>query len=454
MRRLIKIGVLFLVVVLLLITSCNTKKIDSIGKTSITKWQKDKVAAISLTFDDGTINQFTVARPIMNKLDFPGTFYIITGKVNGSAKGKFIGRPYSEIIKESAQVKTDATNFFERASAIGFIGDGEAIDYHSNSGALFESGKLDEAYDLIDQGYEKIRNMEINIPDEVVFHDNKVVDTTTWEDFKDYTREGHEIASHTVTHPRLAVLDDVNMLYELEQSKADIQKFLGEEYTFSAECPYGTEDERVMEYAYNIYPSLRNRMPEPYLKELNRGSDIDPRSLNKEYVQWQRGALTNTSMEAMKSWVEKSIDRDNIWLVLVFHGVDNIGWEPKTGDELEEYFSYIKEKEKQLWVATFADVSKYMKERMNAVISSKINDDLIEVNISSHLNVKIYNVPLTVKTYVPGSWQSIKIDYKSANKNSTILKPLQDELGNYVLYDVLPYGDNILLSDSNSARDN
>jgi len=70
------------------------------------------------------------------------------------------------------------------------------------------------------------------------------------------------------------------------------------------------------------------------------------------------------------------------------------------------------------------------------------------------LNAKIYNVPLTVKTYVPGSWQSIKIDYKSANKNSTILKPLQDELGNYVLYDVLPYGDNILLSDSNSARDN
>jgi peptidoglycan/xylan/chitin deacetylase (PgdA/CDA1 family) len=453
MRRLFTNRVLFLVV-LLLIISCTTKKGDFFGKTSITKWQKDKVAAVSLTFDDGTINQFTVARPIMNKLNFPGTFYIITGKVSGSVKGKFIGRSYSEIIEESVLVKTDATNFFERASAIGFIGGGKAIEYHSNSGALFESGKLDEAYDLIDQGYEKIRKGEIKIPNEAVFHNNTVVDTTTWEDFKTYTREGHEIASHTVAHPRLAVLDEVNMLYELGQSKADIHKFLGEEYTFSAECPYGTEDERVMDYAYNIYPSLRNRMPEPYLDELNRGSVVDPRSLHKEYVQWQRGALTNTSMDRMKSWVDTSIDRDNIWLVLVFHGVNSIGWEPKTGDELEEYFNYIKEKEKQLWIATFADVSKYIKERMNAIISSKINDDLIEINISSHLNSKIYNIPLTVKTYVPESWKTIRIKYRNANKNSIILKPLQDELGNYILYDVLPYGDNILISDSNLARDN
>ena len=50
-----------------------------------------------------------------------------------------------------------------------------------------------------------------------------------------------------MTHPRLAVLDEANMLYELEQSKADIRKFMGDAYTFSAEGPYGTEDERVME---------------------------------------------------------------------------------------------------------------------------------------------------------------------------------------------------------------
>ena len=79
---------------------------ETLGHTIITKWPGDKQSAISITYDDGIINQLTVARPIMNKLGLPGTFYIITGKVNGSGKGQFIGRPADEIIKETTSSKT------------------------------------------------------------------------------------------------------------------------------------------------------------------------------------------------------------------------------------------------------------------------------------------------------------------------------------------------------------
>ena len=113
-------------------------------------------------------------------------------------------------------------------------------------------GTIKAAYELMDEGYQKIRKGVLKNTDDIVFHDN-VVDTTTWADYKQYAAEGHEIASHTVTHARLAVLDEDNLRYELEQSKVDIQNFLGEKYTFSAECPYGTENERVMEYANKIY---------------------------------------------------------------------------------------------------------------------------------------------------------------------------------------------------------
>ncbi|MDH5475951.1 MAG: polysaccharide deacetylase family protein, partial [Cyclobacteriaceae bacterium] len=371
--------------ILLIAFSCTTKMDETVGNTVITKWQGDKKSAISITFDDGIINQFTVARPILNKLGLPGTFYIITGKVEGAGEGKFIGRPNEEIIKETATIKTNADNFFERASLIGFTGTTEAVDYHSNAGSLFESGKVTEAYALIDEGYEKLRKGDLKNTDDVIFHDNPV-DTSSWEDYKNYTLEGHEVASHSVTHPKLAVLDEENLLYELEQSKADIQKYLGERYTFSAECPYGTENERVMEYAHKIYPSLRNRMPEPYLEELNRGSKKQPGESEKEYVQWQRGPLSDVSMEKMKSWVDTCAVHDNIWLVLVFHGVDGIGWEPKTAEELDEYFSYMKEKEDHLWIATFADVTKYIRERKNAIVSKAINNNRIEVAISSDLD--------------------------------------------------------------------
>ncbi len=429
----------------LLFVSCTNKMEENLGHTIITKWQGDKQSAISITYDDGTINQFTVARPIMNKLGIPGTFYIITGKVNGSSKGKFIGRSNDEIIKETASSKTNPGNFFERASLIGFTGMNEAVEYHSKAGALFESGKIKEAHELIDEGYEKVRNSNLRNLNEVVFHDNPV-DTTTWEDFKAYTAQGHEIASHTVTHPRLAVLDEVNLLYELEQSKADIQKFLGEKYTFSAECPYGTENQRVMDYGHKIYPALRNRMPETYLDELNRSSKRSPGELTKEYVQWQRGPLSNVSMDVMKSWVDTCIVNDNIWLVLVFHGIDGIGWEPRTGTELEEYFNYMNERKAYLWIATFADVTKYIRERKNTVITSVVRDATIVVNISSDLDPTVYDVPITLKTYVPMAWKTTVLN-KTKHENQLKLKIQKDALGIYVLYSVMPGEGEIILSE-------
>lgn len=419
---------------------------ENIGQTIITNWQGGKKSAISITYDDGIINQFTVARPIMNQLGLPGTFYVITGKVNGSGKGKFIGRPKDEIIAETASINTNEDNFFERASLIAFTGTDEAVEYHSNAGSLFERGKITEAYALIDEGYEKLRSGELKNSNKVVFHNNSV-DTSTWEDFKSYTEEGHEIASHTVTHARLAVLDEANLLYELEQSKADIQKYMGEEYTFSAECPYGTENERVMEYAHKLYPSLRNRMPEPYLDELNRSSKKQPGATEKEYVQWQRGPLTNVPMQKMKSWVDTCIAHDNIWLVLVFHGVDGLGWEPRTGAELEEYFNYMNEKKEDLWVATFADVTKYIRERKNTKISSKVVEDKIEVNISSDLDSEVYDVPITIKTYVPTSWKAAVLKKSVKQENELILSSQKDSIGTYVLYSALPdEGDIIIMN--------
>lgn len=397
-----------------------------VGTSEITKWPEDKKGAISVTYDDGIINQFTIAKPIMDSLNLPATFYIITGKVPGSGKGKFIGRDPQEIIAETREFKTDSSNFFERASLIAFTGTTEAEDYHARVGSLFESGRVEEAYELLDEGYEKLRNGKMVNTGEVIFHNNEE-DTTTWEQYKSYAAQGHEIASHTVTHPRLAVLDEVNMLYELEQSKADLQKFIGEESIFSAEGPYGTENERVMEYAYEIYPALRNRMPESWLEEINRGSDVVPGESQKEYVQWQRGILTRHSFEDMKSWIDTTLNHDNIWLVLVIHGVENLGWEPKTKEQLEEYFSFMKSKENELWIETFRDVTKYIRARKNTEVESTIEKDQINIVLNSTLDPEIYSVPLTIKTYIPNEWNQ-------AFANGQESLPIQEESkGKYVL---------------------
>lgn len=400
---------------------------DQTVKSEITKWPDDKKGAVSITFDDGIINQLTIAKPILDSLGLPATFYIITGKVEGSGKGKFIGRDPQEIIKETETVRTDSSNFFERASLIAFTGTTEAEDYHARVGSMFESGRIEEAYELLDEGYEKIRTGKMRNTGEVVFHNN-VEDTTSWEQYKSYAAQGHEIASHTVTHPRLAVLDEINMLYELEQSKADLLKIIGEESIFTAEGPYGTENERVMEYAHEIYPALRNRMPETWLEEINRGSNAAPGASQKEYVQWQRGILTRHSFEDMKAWIDTTLNHDNTWLVLVIHGVENLGWEPKTKEQLEEYFSFMKSKENELWIDTFRDVTKYIRARQNTQLTSTVEDQQITISLTSELDPEIYTIPLTIKTYIPEDWKQAKINGEKD------LEIKEDESGRYVLF--------------------
>src|SRR6266511_4362856 len=93
------------------------------AQTEITKWQDGKTGAVSITYDDGSINQFRYALPVMKRLKLPATFYIVTASIAGSQyQGKFIGRPVHEIIDETATAPTNANNYFERASAAKYLG--------------------------------------------------------------------------------------------------------------------------------------------------------------------------------------------------------------------------------------------------------------------------------------------------------------------------------------------
>ena len=67
-----------------LLISFSVLAAGQIGHTEIAKWQYGKNGAVSLTYDDGSINQFRVAVPIMDSLGLPATFFIITGEMPGA----------------------------------------------------------------------------------------------------------------------------------------------------------------------------------------------------------------------------------------------------------------------------------------------------------------------------------------------------------------------------------
>ena len=120
-------------------------------RTEITKWQDGKLAAVSITFDDSTINQFRIALPMLNERSLPATFFVITGEIPGSEyRPTFVGRPIMEIIRESAKVPTNRDNAYERSSMLRYLGEIQRVEivlknFRPNSaGALIDKGQFAE----------------------------------------------------------------------------------------------------------------------------------------------------------------------------------------------------------------------------------------------------------------------------------------------------------------------
>ena len=57
---------------------------DGLIKLRISDFKDDKSGAVSYTFDDGLRNQYLIAAPIMEKIQIPGTFFIIPGQVSAT----------------------------------------------------------------------------------------------------------------------------------------------------------------------------------------------------------------------------------------------------------------------------------------------------------------------------------------------------------------------------------
>src|ERR1700722_17114434 len=402
----------------LLITICLSTSFckAQTGATTVTEWQYGRSGALSITYDDASRHQFTRALPLMQRLKLPATFFVITGPITGSQyQGKFVGRPVKDIIKESATRPTDEENFFERCSAAGYLGYQGTVSYHTRAGSLYSGGKQSEAFHLMDSLYAKVRNGDFK-PGYEPCPEYKEAVGSSWEDFRKDAGDGYEIASHSITHATMPGLDEANIRYELEKSKEEIKNQLGDKYTFSTEVPYGYEDERVMQIAYKIYPALRNRMPEPFLKEIDRASKELPHPTDKDYIQWQRGPLHKTPLALMKSWVDTTYANKDMWLVLVFHGIDSLGWEWTPIPKLEEYFNYIKDREDKLWIATFGDATKYMREREHAIVKTDEKDGKISVSLTHSLDKIMYDLPLTLKTYIPDKWNKVTVTQATNTK--------------------------------------
>ena len=411
--------------------------------TEITRWQDGKDAALALTYDDSTINQFRIALPLMNERGLVGTFFVITSQIQGSRHmPTFVGRPIMEILYESATVPTSEANVYERTSMLRYLGEIRRVEevraarvqptnFASVDTVLATLRGTGKTYAVGAVPHVPVRSEEAGRPRA------DRAEGLTWDELRAAAAQGHELANHLVSHARLTSLDEANLYYEVDKAQEDLRAQVGERHTFSIEAPYGIRDERVRQILTRHYPLTRNWVSDldaEFMEGIMRGNRKDPGTVTRPYTLWERGPVSATTMEEMTGWIDTSL-KHGTWLVLVIHGVEGIGYEPIPKDRLAACFDYVKARTDRLWVATFQDGSRYMRERMKASVVTREAGSAIEVTVAHPLDPEVYDLPLTARTTVPSSWTSA--DVRQGNARTVV--PVRREAARaFVQYRVVP----------------
>ena len=140
------------------------------------------------------------------------------------------------------------------------------------------------------------------------------------------------------------------------------------------------------------------------------------------------------SVPGHQGWIDTTLDR-GIWLVVVFHGIEGIGYEALPTETVRAYFDYIQERAGRLWVASFQDGAKYARERMSSKVTTQSAGNGIEVSVTHPLDPKLYDLPLTARTTVPADWKVV--GFRQGQDERWL--PVHRDAGNtFVMYRVMP----------------
>lgn len=131
-----------------------------------------------------------------------------------------------------------------------------------------------------------------------------------------FKNAGHEIASHTVTHPDLTTLSATKVKQELANSQKSLQQWTGAGVTDFA-SPYGSMDATVLKQVKTYYASHRGVV-----------SGFNGKNYFNTYDIKVQDVESNTSLTQIQAWVNQA-KATSTWLVLVYHQIDA---NPNAGD--------------------------------------------------------------------------------------------------------------------------
>jgi len=144
-------------------------------------------------------------------------------------------------------------------------------------------------------------------------------------------------------------------------------------------------------------------------------SDKELATIKKRYNLIQRptfskhgAAVHCKTADSMCAYVDKAIE-ENSCEYMIFHGV-GAEYLSVSQDDFIKLLDKLSAEKDKVWVASHIDVHKYETERDNATVKILTNSKhLIEIKLTSEVNQKLYDFPITLQSKVPENWKNAQI---------------------------------------------
>jgi len=197
----------------------------------------------------------------------------------------------------------------------------------------------------------------------------------SWEKLRELQGEGHEMSSHSWSHPQLGSLDEAGVRAEVEKADQLMTEKLGKPpLTFC--YPFNNFNDKVRAIVLEHHVNDR----------INCTGLAGP----------------TFTQDSANEWVDELI-HDHGWGVTMIHNVNNTDPNATNLNVLNGQMDYVKSRSDAVWVDTFLNVSLYTKEQAATKLAvTSTGDHKADVLLTCPLDPTLYHFPLTVVVALPG----------------------------------------------------
>ncbi len=254
-----------------------------------------------------------------------------------------------------------------------------------------------------------------------------------WTALKNAAADGHEIGSHTMSHPNLGGLTIERQTTELVNSQNTINMNITSQQCVTLAYPYCAPSDQTLTAQYYIAA----RHCQGYIEKSTPSNFYQISSLIC-------GSAGSVKTEANFITKFESTATSNGWCVFLLHGIDGDGgYSPLPSTTLRASLEYLDARRDTFWVSTFANAVCYIKERDDAsVIELSNQDNNITLKVTDTLDDAIYDYPVTIRRPLPRNWPSANITQNGRTVDTFIMDVNSTK---YVMFDVVPDGGDVVL---------